>query len=193
MVTNQEFYCRLEISCFFNIMPEQFVKARCLEIHNNQQYDSITDYDVYSRDFDDYESVIKCLYDIEDIYETKASADNDISSNYCISIYIYNRWESPLHIAMYLNKWMLGGISLLTNEWKENLEKLDRLPNYIWTRMPGDDMDFEECEFISKEKVCLLLNEWLEIGKCNKDLTYRQHNDYMNEFRNSLTNKNSSL
>ncbi len=94
---------------------------------------------------------------------------------------------------MHLNKWMLGGVSLFTDEWKENLQKLDYFTNYVWTRTPeNDDIDFDECEFISKEKVCLLLNEWLETNEYSQELTYEQYSNYMHEFHNLLVNKNSS-
>ncbi|WP_146138420.1 hypothetical protein [Chamaesiphon polymorphus] len=175
--------------------PNNFIKSRHSDIEDIEYYNSVTVYDVYSRNFDDYKSVIECLHEVEEIYKTEIFSleNNDALKNYCFSLFIYNKWKSSLRICMHLNKWRLGGVSLLTNEWKENLQKLDDFPNYVWVRTPeNDDIDFDECEFISKEKACLLLYEWLETNEYSKDLTYEEYSSYRNEFYNLLTNKYSS-
>ncbi len=91
-VANQDFYCKLEIFCFYNMKPNDFIKARHLEIEDNEYYSSITNYDVYSRNLDNYKSVVECLYEVEEMYKAEIFSleNHDASKNYCFSLFIYN-------------------------------------------------------------------------------------------------------
>ena len=175
-----KFYCRIEIACCLKLFLPEFKKEQCL---------LFCDYDVYSREFNDLESTIVCICEIEKAWkiltevEEKSDASNVYSNNLCASAIMYNRWGNILDIEMYSEKWRLSGISMYTQEWKENITQFkinNKESKSIVAYIPCLD-EIEEDEFISKERVIELTIKWLETDDMSADFDRAEHLAYMKE------------
>jgi hypothetical protein len=176
------FYCRLEIFVASGVILPGFIVERCFNIRDNNYYSQEKEYDVYSREFDDYGSVIDCLYEIERAWENTRKSDliGDLGINEGASILIYNQWGIDLYLGMYNNRWLLSYVSKYTNEWKENfaITSKEEYSKTIVLRIPYYEEKDEE-EFISKEKVCALTKKWLETNDDNGDFSATESIEYM--------------
>jgi hypothetical protein len=81
---------------------------------------------------------------------------------------------------MYADKWMLFDSSKYTNEWKENLSKLGKNSKEITAFLPHCEV-YNESEFISKERVCLLLKKYLDENKWTGDFDHESYRRYLIE------------
>jgi hypothetical protein len=181
---HNKFYSRLEIFCNFSIDLPGFKKEKCFSIKDDTYYNFRKEYDVYAQEFDNFDAVINCLYEIEQAWKTLKIARklDDIYQNICGSVMIYNRWEINLNIGMYADRWMLSDSSKYTNEWKDNLSKFGRNSREITAFIPHCEV-YDESEFISKEKVCLLIKQYLEENNWNGDFDYESYYEYLLEFQ----------
>jgi hypothetical protein len=178
-------YCRLETYCFFDIKQLGFLKQeKSLAVQKDSYYDDVKDYDVYAEEYNDLESVLSRISQIEEEWikknnleknrnywefnENDQSAIGD-SETSCISVIIYNKWNNEIYVGMCFGRWMIVFYSDFTNECKENLQKAkNRKPRSMVLYLP-QYTDFYDYQFISKEKVSLLIEEWLETDCINKD------------------------
>jgi hypothetical protein len=172
-----QFYCRIEIACCLKILLPEFKKEQCL---------IFSDYDVYAREFDDSESAISCIYEIEKAWNIadKLGETNNFGENKkCPSALIYNQQKNTLDIQMYLDKWRLSGISEYTYEWRDNIAK-NKINNeysqWLVAYTPCFD-EVDEDEFISKKRVIQLINKWLETDDMSADFDRNQRSIYMEE------------
>ncbi len=174
------FYCRVEVACCLKIFLPEFKKEQCLLSGSH---------DVYAREFNDIESTIACIYEIEETWEVvqkteeKINASNIYSENECASAMIYNRWGNMLDIEMHLEKWRLSDISMHTQEWKENIirNKINSKPSRSLIVYIPCLHEVEEDEFISKERVIKLITKWLETDDIFADFDGAQCLAYMKE------------
>jgi hypothetical protein len=105
----------------------------------------------------------------------------NLSASVCASVMIYNQWGSNLMIGMYCDRWMLLEFSKYTNEWRENLLNFGKEQKKIISYVPSYEEN-DECEFISKKKVCSLLLKWLDSNDQSGDFGDELHFEYMNQF-----------
>jgi hypothetical protein len=179
------FYSRIEIFCTSNIVLPSFNKDKCFYVRNSDNYNQLKKYEVCAREFNDYNSTIDCLYEIEKIWKNMGIVNSLQYPNFtdeCASIIIYNRWGLDLAIGMYRDRWLLSLCSKYTYEWKENRAKNTRNEEekMIVLRIPYCQEESED-EFISKEKVCSLLKKWLETNDRSGDFDGNQRIAYMKE------------
>jgi hypothetical protein len=183
MSTDNDFYCKIEIFCFSNVFLPGFIKEKCFKIKDNDYYSFREEYNVYTKSFCEYQPIIDCLNIINEQFNNINY--QSLGTKQCESILIYNKWrKSPLYLSMYGNKWMLLHRSRLTNEWKENLDKFGREQETIVTRIPYYE-EYEWCEFISKERVYLLVKDFLDRGDLYKligDFDERKYHEYLDDF-----------
>jgi hypothetical protein len=183
MSIDNEFYCKIEIFCFSNIILPEFVKGICFKIKDDDYYNFREEYSVYTKDFYEYQSVIDCLNIVNKQFNDIKYQNMD--KKQCESVLLYNKWrKSPLDLSMYGDKWMLLHRSILTNEWKENLDRFGREQETVITRIPYYE-EYEWCEFISKERVYLLVKDFLEKGNSYKqigDFDEDNYNKYLHDF-----------
>jgi hypothetical protein len=184
ITSDNKFYSRLEIFCALSMKLPNFQKEKCFATKDNKYYNFREEYDVYAQEFDNFDAVINCLHEIEKAWkitkETKRL--DDAYQNICGSVLIYNRWETDLNIGMYADKWMLSYSSKYTNEWKENLSRLGKNSKKITAFIPHHEV-YDESEFISKEKVCLLLRKYLEENNWTGDFNHELYRKYLIEFQ----------
>lgn len=176
---HNDFYCKIEIFCFSNILLPGFAKEKCFAIKDDNYYNFREEYDVYAQDFFDYRSVIDCLNIINERFNNIKY--QNISTKQCESILIYNKWNLDLKLSMYSNRWMLSCSSRLTNEWKDNLDKFGREQETVTTRVPHYE-EYDFCEFISRERVCQLIRNFLDKNDWNGDFDISKSYDYSAKF-----------
>jgi hypothetical protein len=182
-----KFYCRIETFCISNINLSEFKKEKCFSIKDNINYNQKKEYDVFAKEFNDFNPVVSCLYEIESAWKILQEGKEVIED--CMelgaSIMIYNQCKIDLYIGMYNNKWFLSHLSKYTNEWKENYSRniKNNSGGSVILHIPfyqDEDID----EFISKEKVCALLKEWLETSKYAVDFDSNEKITYMKKILN---------
>jgi hypothetical protein len=178
------FYSRIEIFCKSNIVLPSFNKAKCFRVKDSDDYSQLKEYEVCAREFDDYNSTIDCLYEVEKVWKNMGIMNSLQYPNFtdeCASIIIYNRWGLDLAVGMYRDRWLLSLYSKYTYEWKENFAKNARKEEKMMVlRIPYYQEESED-EFISKEKVCSLLEKWLETNDQSGDFDGNQRIAYMEE------------
>ncbi|PSB54477.1 hypothetical protein C7B77_18060 [Chamaesiphon polymorphus CCALA 037] len=163
-----------------------FMKEKCLQVKDDSYFDDIEDYVIYAKEFDNLDSVIDCIYEIEKTWKNSNKKETlwvDGVTEYerCNSIMIYNQWKNHLTINIYLDRWMLSGISSLTNEWKENLKNAKGEINRIYSKVVEWKSN-DESEFISRQKACSLLKKWLRTNDWEGDFDHKEYCNYRHEY-----------
>jgi hypothetical protein len=180
----EQFYSRIEVFCISNLILPDFNRGKCFRVRNNENYNQLKEYEVYTREFNDYNSTIDCLYEIEKTWENMGivnSIQYPNTTDECASILIYNRWGLDLAVGMYKDRWLLSLYSKYTYGWKENFAKNAKVEEKtIVLRIPYYEEESED-EFISKEKVCSLLMKWLEENDQSGDFDGDRRIAYMEE------------
>jgi hypothetical protein len=177
-----QFYCRVEVFCSSKIELSELNRGKCFAVKDEDDYNQKKEYDVFAREFYDYDSVINCLYKIESAWKILQKgierADNCMGCG--ASVMIYNQWMSELYIGMYNDRWFLSHLSEYTNEWKENyaIDIKTNSESSVVLHIPFYQ-DENTDEFISKQRVCALLKEWLETNKRNVDFDGSEKIAYM--------------
>jgi hypothetical protein len=174
-----QFYCRIEVACCLKIFLPEFKEEQCLLSGSH---------DVYAREFNDIESTLACIYEIEKTWEIaqeieQRNISNIYGGNECASAMIYNHWGNMLDIEMYSKKWRLSDISMHTQEWKENIiqNKINFKSSRSLVAYIPCLHEVEEDEFISKERVIELIIKWLETDDIFADFDGAQCLAYMKE------------
>jgi hypothetical protein len=186
MIEVDSFYSRLEISSDSNINFPGFVKDKCLHVKGNSYDDDVEKYNIYFKEFNDLNSVIECINQVEIIWKNAHRKGTILVDDYkeyerCDSILIYNQWKDYLTLNIYLDRWMLSGLSSLTNEWKENLKNAKGKVNEIYSEVLEWEIN-DECEFIPKQKACSLLENWLQTNERKGDFDYNKYYNYRHEY-----------
>jgi hypothetical protein len=192
------FYSRLEIFCDPNTAFSDFIKEKCLQVKDDSYFDNIEIYNIYAKEFNSLDSVMEDIYELERTWENtnkKGVVCIDESKEYeqCNSIIIYNQWENYLTINIYFDRWMISGLSMLTNEWKENLKNANGKTKQIYSDVLEGNLN-DECEFISRQKACFLLKNWLQTNDKKGDFEYNEYHSYWCEhYYNKQTNLPDNL
>jgi hypothetical protein len=185
-VNISKFYCRIEIFCNSNLKILGFNRDKCFDVRDDSDYNQDDDYDVFAKEFDNFTSVIDSLCEIELAWEKLQSYRKDISESdveYGASVMIYNQWKSGLYIGMYDNRWALPRLSPYTNEWKENYARsvMNKSGSLVILHIPFYHEQFMD-DFISKDKACSLLKEWLEKNEYAVDFNENEVIRYLQHF-----------
>ncbi len=184
---NIQFYSRLEVFCNCNLYLPNFKKEVCFRVKDDVGYNKDLNYSVNCVEFSDFDSTINCLYQIESAWEIlrKGKEVSEDCMETGASIMIYNQSKLNLYIGMSKNKWFLSHLSKYTNEWKENYSKniKNNSGSSVILYIPFCQ-DENTDEFISKERVCALLKEWLQTGKYAVDFDGNEKIAYMEKILN---------
>jgi hypothetical protein len=181
------FYSRVEVFCVSSLNLTGFIREKCFDIKNNIDYNQKKEYDVFAKEFSDCQSTLNCIYEIETVW--KKSQEGQNKPEYCTpsgaSIMVYNQWELDLYIGIYDDKWFLSSLSEYTNEWKKNYAEnvKNKSGGSVILYIPFYQ-DIDADEFISKERVCALLKEWLETSEYAVDFDGNEKITYMKKILN---------
>jgi hypothetical protein len=187
-------YCRLETFCFFEMaISELHKKEKYFLVKNNPMFNTKDIYDVYAEQYDNIDSVINRLLNIEKIWMSRHNfkdinywdKNKNISNDHdyeitCMSAMLYNQWGDSLNVGMHCDKWIVLSLSKYTNECKDNIERTTNIKPRIINICVPETTEIFDYEFISKKKSIELIQDFLDTNKISMDFVELLEHPYFN-------------